>query len=112
MNEIIQVSKVERLHDQGLSNQAISRVMGYSSSWARQQLRALGINSPHDYSYFTPIEEQRDLLVGTVLGDGSLNSRRKNARLTLDHGSVHFRERIEPYIPESMLFKFNRHLRS
>jgi len=23
-------------------------------------------------------------------------------------GSIHFRERIEPYIPESMLFKFNR----
>ncbi len=27
-------------------------------------------------------------------------------------GSIHFRERIEPYIPESMLFKFNRHLRN
>ena len=88
MDELIQTSEVERLHDQGLTHNEISRALGYSDSWAGNQLRALGINC-RNHKLFEPSPEQVNILVGTMLGDGYLslpNKKSHNTQLSLGHG--------------------------
>ena len=81
--------QVQDLHNQGFTHRKIGELLDHDTSWVLRRLKKLNI-SGNNYNFFEPTPDHMPVLVGTMMGDGSLklNSKMTHARMSLNHGPV------------------------